>query len=340
MLQYAQIREWAASHFHEDPDDSVLATLYLRWTNDAVGEIASAHRWQWLEGLRAITFGSDGVGSGNQDTGLGVTYLPHHVQDLLSVWAAGQGYRKPIAIIGAWELDALSPSVTTGTLSDYLVVWGYYNVENDITTAGTVTATASGGASAENATVFLEGINNTTGLEHRETLTLGAAGTATSSTSWAAGADGLRRVYVGDSSIGGTGEPTNAQVGTVTVADAASVTIERINCTIGERIHEHLRTEISPAPGSAGQSYVVRYYKRIRPVLNTTDIVELPQEFESALFLGLGRRIAEFQGKMDEAMVYDTQFRKKIYDLKRQQGRTPGRLRGLRQLSRSYLRAI
>ena len=123
-------------------------------------------------------FGADGVGSGNQDTGLGVTYLPHHVQDLLSVWPAGRGYRQPITIIGAWELDSLSPSLTAASVSDYLVVWGYYNVENDVTSAGTATATASGGASAQNAQVVLEGINNATGLEHRETLTLGAAGTA------------------------------------------------------------------------------------------------------------------------------------------------------------------
>ena len=111
MLSFSQVREWAAQHLHEDPADTVLANLYLRWVNDALGEIASAHPWQWLEATRTISLGSDGTAGG--PTG-GVTYLPHYVQELLSVWPTGLGYRQPLTIIGAWELDALSPSTTGG----------------------------------------------------------------------------------------------------------------------------------------------------------------------------------------------------------------------------------
>ncbi len=330
MLSYSQLRDWAARQLHEDPDDTVLTTLFLRWVNDALGEIASAHPWQWLEGTRSISLGAHGNSGGA--TG-GITYLPEYVQEVMSVWPTGLGYRQPLTIVGAWELDALSPSTTAGTIATYFVIWGYYNTARDVSTAGTITGTASGGASAENAQYVVEGINDSTGLEHREEVTLNSSGVGTSSASFSSGPDGVRRLYVVESSIDAT--PTAAQVGRITFTDAGSQTLEIIDVNAGERMHEHLRTELEPRPSdTSGTTHLVRYYKRIRRIYGTDDVVEIPFEFEDALWLGILRRLADFQGDLQAASVYDGQFKRRIFELKRRQGRQTGRLRGLRSLSR------
>ena len=335
MLSFSQIRAWAATHAHEDPTDTLLTTLLLRYVNDALGEIASAHRWRFLEGMQTLTLGAHG--DSDADTGSGVTYFPDYVQDILSIWPADRGYRENVQIIGAWELDNLRPSQSQGQIADYLVVWGFYNTSRDVSSAGTVTATASGGASADGCQVVIEGINNATGLEHRETLTL-SSGTATSSANWKSGVDGVRRIYVVDSSIDGS-TVTESGVGTITVTDSNAATLETLNVAIGERMHEHLRTEINPPPSSSGGAYVVRYYKKIRPIVSTDDVVEIPQEFEQMLFFGISRRLAEFRGELDLATYYDTLLRKRIYELKLAEGRRPsGRLRALRGLRHYHYR--
>ena len=330
MLSYIQLRTWAAQHLHEDPEDTVLTNLFLRWVNDALGELASAHPWKWLEGTGTVALGAHG--NSGAATG-GITYFPEYVQEIMSVWPTGLGYRSPISIIGAWELDALSPSTTAGTVASYMVLWGRYNTARDVSIAGTITGTASGASTAENATYVVEGIDSTNGLEHREEVTFNSSGVATSTASFGAGVDGVRRLYITDSSIDGT--PTAAQVGTVTFTDAGGVTLEIINVAAGERMHEHLRTELEPRPtDTSGINHLVRYYKRIRRIYQDDDVVEIPWEFEDALFLGICRRLADFQGKTQESMMYDGQFRKRIHELKKRQGREQGRMKGLRSLSR------
>jgi hypothetical protein len=180
----------------------------------------------------------------------------------------------------------------------------------------------------------VEGINDSTGLEHREEVTLNSSGVGTSTASFSSGPDGVRRLYVVDSSIDGS--PSAANVGRITFTDAGSTTLEIIDVNAGERMHEHLRTELEPRPSdpSSGASHLVRYYKRIRRVFSTDDVIEIPFEFEDALWLGLLRRLADFQGNMQEAAMYDGQFKRRIFELKRRQGRQQGRLRGLRSLSR------
>ncbi len=100
-------------------------------------------------------------------------------------------------------------------------------------------------------------------------------------------------------------------------------------------MHEHIRTELSPRPtGTVGSDHLLRYYKRIRKITQDDDVVEIPFEFEDALFLGLLRRLSDFRGDTQESMMYDGQFKRRIFELKRRQGRQVGRLRGLRSLSR------
>ena len=109
MLTYTQIRAWAAEHFHEDPADTALTNLFIRWTNQGLNQIASTSSWKWLEGIRQFTMGGDGAGV---NTAGGITYFPHYVHRILGLWPTARGYRQPIQIVGGWELDAVSPGVT------------------------------------------------------------------------------------------------------------------------------------------------------------------------------------------------------------------------------------
>ena len=338
MLNYTQIIDWATQHKAEVSTDSVLTTLLLRWTNETVQEIASSYPWYWLEGQEVFALGGHGDSS-NSNTGQGITYFPQYVKDVTSLWEASRGYRFPIRILGAWEVDHSSPELTTGAFTEVLVVHGYYGIDRDVQTAGAITATASAGASAENAQVVIEGINSSNDEEVRETVAFNSSGVATSSGSFKAGPGGVRRVWVDDDSIGGTGEPTAAQVGIVTFTDAGSNRIEIINVGIGERGHEHIRTELTPAP-TTSTNHVVRYVKRIRPIVNGNDIVPVPFDFENAVFLGLARRLAEFQGNFQEAAYHATEFRKRLHELRKRQNTTPGRLRALRPLSRTGYRRM
>jgi len=313
MLTYTQIRQWAAEHFHEDPADTALTNLFLRWTNQGLSQIASAAQWRWLEAQREFLMGNDGAGA---NTANGVTYFPHYVHRLLSLWSVDRGHRTPIPILGAWEIDAMSPSIVTG-ISDYLSVWGYYGVERDNPVTGTIVVTDAGGGTG----VFrLEGIDNN-GYEVQEDLTL-IVGTATTANQFAAGPDGVRRIY------------HHTGAATVVTATSGGVQIERLNPGIGETIHEHLRTELVPAPVAGGATYVVRYYKRIRPMRLLTDIIDIPFEFEDLLFFAIGKRLAEFRGEQSVAQWYVQLFEKRLRELKAWQNRRPGRMLGRRSLSR------
>lgn len=325
MLTYGDLRTWAAEQFKEDVTDTVFTTtLFLRWVNQALDQIASAADWTWLEGMGEFQLGADGAGT---STNLGVTYFPHHIHRLVTVWPIGRGYREPLMIIGAWELDNLSPSATAGTVSDYLAIWGYYNVGRDNPTAGQIVGTATAGAPGNGAQFRIEGID-ANGLEVQEDVTLAGAGVGTSVNNYAAGPDGVRRIYVIDASIAGAVLPV------VITFTSGGVQIETINVALGERIHEHLRTEVSPAPAAGtGGTHIVRYYKRIRPVRSVNDIMDLPFEFEDLLMIGMGRQLAEFRQDTELAMYYQQQFTARTRDLKKWQNRKPGRMRGIRRLS-------
>lgn len=309
MLTYTQIRQWAAEHFHEDPDDTALTNLFLRWTNQGLNQVASVAQWKWLEATEEFTLGGHGAGA---NTSQGITYFPHRVHRILSLWASGRGYRDPIMIVGAWELDALSPSLVTG-LSTYLAIWGYYNCERDNPTTGTLVVTDAGGGTGG---FRLEGVDQN-GDEVVEDVTL-VAGTATTTAQFAAGPDGLRRFYLHTGTAG------------ITTVTSGGVQIARL--AAGDTIREHLRTELQPAPVTTA-NHVVRYYKRIRQITAVTDIVDIPFEFEDLLFFAIGKRLAEFRGEPQTAMYYEQLFRGRVKELKGWQNREPGRLRGLRRMT-------
>jgi len=314
MLAVSQIYDWAADQLHEVSTDALLTTLLLRWVNEGLEEVARASQWKWLEAQEEFVLGNDGAGA---NTSLGVTYIPHRVHRLLSLWPAARGYREPIQIIGAWELDAISPSITSGTVADYLAVWGYYNVARDNPTVGTLAVADSGTPTGTQ--VRIEGVDNN-GNEVVEDV----AETGTSAAQFAAGPDGVRRIYVINSTV-------VAGTGIITVT-RGGVQIERINVGIGERVRERLRTEISPAPTAGNNNYVVRYYRRIRPVNDNDDIVEVPFEFEALLFHAVGRRLAMYKGQADMVTYFDTMFASTVQHLKGWQNRQPGRMRGLRSI--------
>jgi hypothetical protein len=319
MLAVSQIQDWIADQLHETRTDltttntALTSNLMLRWVNEGLAEVARAAPWQWLEAQEVFTLGADGTGA---NTGNGVTYFPHRVWRLHSLWAGNRGYREPILIIGAWELDAMSPSTVVGTVSDYLAVWGYYNVARDNPTTGVLAVADTGTSTVQ---VRIEGVDNN-GNEVAEDVATG-----NSTNQFAAGPDGVRRIYALNSTV-------VAGTGIVTVTSGGTQ-IERLNVAGGERIRERLRTELSPAPTAPNNTYVVRYYKRIREVASDDDMVDIPFEFENLLFHAIGRRLALYRGDTDQVGYFEQSFGQTVRQLKAWQNRQPGRMRGLRGLS-------
>jgi hypothetical protein len=321
MLAVSQIQDWIADQLHESSTDTQLTTdLMLRWTNEGMNEVARAAQWRWLEAQELFTFGGDGAGVA---TNAGVTYLPHRIGRLLSLWPSGRNSREPILIVGAWELDAMSPTPIIGGDATYLAVWGYYNVARDNPTTGVLVA-ADTGASA--ATIRITGVDNN-GEDLTEDV---AANGGTSVGQFAAGPDGVRSIHVLNSTVA-------AGTGIITVT-SGGVQIERLNVAAGERSRERLRTELTPAPTAPNNTYVVRYYKRIRQVEDADSMLDIPFEFESLLFHAIGRRLALYRGDTDQVGYFEQMFSKTVRELKAWQNRQPGRMRGLKQLSRSGLR--
>jgi hypothetical protein len=219
----------------------------------------------------------------------------------------------------------------SGSPADQLAVFGYYNVARDNSTAGLIACADAGGATLN---VRVEGVD-VNGFEMEETVTIVTGGPTNTANQYAAGPDGVRRCYIVEDTTTITGVPT-----IVTFTDAGGTVLETLNYTNGEYIHEHMRTELSPAPNSAGANYVTRYLKRIRPVTATTDVVDIPFEFENLLFYAIGRRLSAFRNEMDKAMAYEQMFRQRIKELKAWQNRQPGRMRGMRRLSRLSSRGL
>lgn len=308
-----QLNTWAASQLHEAPGDAQLTTLLTRWVNEGVQDIVRAGNWKWLEAQEEFTLGGHGAGA---NTALGVTYFPPRVGRILDLWQGGLGYRRPVIIFGAWETDAMSPPVAAG-VADSLTIWGYYNVARDNTTTGVLTVADTGASTVQ---VRIEGVDNN-GFQVYEDVAVGA-----STAQFALGPDGVRHISVIDSTV-------VAGTGVVTVTDAGAAQIERINAGLGERMHERLRTEISPPPAAGVANFVVRYYKRIRDVRDTDDVVPIPFEFENLLMQALSRRLALFQGEMDKAMYFEQLFAQGVRKLRAWQNKEPGRMRGLRQLT-------
>jgi len=317
-LSVRQIQEWAASQLHETYTDAALTTLILRWANEGLQDVASAGNWKWLEGQVNLLYGTHGAGA---NTANGITYLPHYIHRLVSVWPGGRSYREQVPIIGGWELDALDPSMVTGSPANYLAVWGYYNVARDNPTTGLIVVADAGGATFQ---CKVEGIDNN-GFEAEEIVAV-VAGAGTTATQFAAGPDGVRKCYIMENTI-------TAGAPTIVTFTSGGVVIERLNYGVGETIHEHIRTELSPAPSALGETYVTRYMKRIRPVTTANDVVEIPFEFENLLTYAIQRRLAAYRGDDQQALAYEQMFRNRIQELKAWQNRQPGRLRGLRPLS-------
>jgi hypothetical protein len=241
VLTVSQIYGWATEQLHESSTDTVLSTtLLLRWVNEGLQEVSTAAKWKWLEAQREFTLGGHGAGA---NTSLGITYLPAYIQQIENLWPTSLGYRAALMVVGAWELDMLGASATGG-LANYLAVWGYYAVARDNPGANQIVVADTGGSTAQ---VVVEGIDNATGTEISELLTL-VAGAATTTATFAAGPDGVRRIYVVEPATG---------MGVVTFTSGGTQ-IERINAGAGERVHERLRTELSPAPTTGTANYVLR----------------------------------------------------------------------------------
>ena len=319
MLSVRQLQEWAALQTHEDYTDTQLTTLMLRWANEGTQTIASMENWEWLQGQKELTYGTHGAGA---NTATGITYLPEYIHKLVSVWPSGRGYRQQVEIIGGWELDARDPSMVAGSPATVLALWGYYGVARDIPTAGVINVADAGGAAFS---VVIEG-TDANGFKARETVVL-VAGAGVSTTTFAAGPDGVKRCYILENSV-------TAGVPTIVTFVSTGTTIETLNYTNGEMVHEHRRTELSPAT-TGGATYLTRYQERIRPVRTVNDVPEIPSEFEDALMLFIKSRLAAFRNDQQGALVYEQMFRNRVKEMKSWQNKDPGRLRGMSRLTRN-----
>lgn len=305
--------EYAVRMMHEDPDDPRIVENQFEWLNTAKNYIVEFSQWKWLQAFGDLTVPSSGV-----------AFFPEYVWQITSLWPSAFGYRRPTQFIGGRQFDEAGPGVSAG-LSDYTVEWGYYGVHADNTVAGTITATSSAGALDQNVQVIVEGLANDTLVSPQfETLTLNAAGTATSTNVFRAGVDGVRRVTVIYNSLFNPDGSSRGR-GILAVTDAAGTSLERLDMSRVLK-HEHIRAEMYPT--ASGPNYLYRYYKRVPDIATLDHVFEIPQEFQDAYHWALRAQIAEFQrgpgaGDHDWGMCNG-----KLRAMRIRQERQPGRRRG------------
>ena len=307
--------QYAVRTMHEDPDDPRIVENQFEWVNTAKNFIVEHSQWQWLEAWGSITIPNSGI-----------VYFPDYVWEIYSIYPSAFAYRRPTSFIGARQFDDAGPATTAG-LSDYTIRWGFYGCHADVGTTGQISVESSAGFGDQGVQVFLEGLaDDDLRSRQYETLTLNAAGQATSTLNFRAEPDGLRRVYVGFDSLFNptTGLPKSR--GILTVTDSGSKSLERLDLS-REIKHEHIRAEFYPASG--GPSFVYRYWRREPDIISLDYVFEIPSEYQDAYHYALKAQIAEYQAGPGAGDNYWGMADRKLNSLKWRQERQPGRRRGL-----------
>jgi hypothetical protein len=196
---------------------------------------------------------------------------------------------------------------------DLLVIHGWYGVEADMPSAGTLTATSSAGALDNGLQVRIEGLTNASpGYEQVVTITLAGAGTATTTQTFKAGSGGVRRITI----VPGTVPSAGGGVVTVTGGGA---TIERLDSS-REREHHHQRTELHSGGGTG--TYTVRYIRRTFNVSAATDVIPVPNEFADLLELGVQIECARLRKAYADAQVMRQEWRERMREFSAWNNRT------------------
>jgi hypothetical protein len=309
--------EYALKVMHERLENPAIEDLALLWVNSAKDFVVSYGQWRWLEGWGTLPA-----------TSTGIVYFPDHVWEITSLFPSDQGYRSPVNFLGGPEFDRTGATSAAG-LPDFGVPHGRYGVELDNPSTGVLVATSSAGAGDEGIEVTIEGEDaNYRNLV--ETVTLNGSGTATTSASFRAGVDGVRRVTINDDSrFTVAGAPKTW--GTLTVTRAGT-TIETLDIE-RELSHEHLRYEIYPAYTSGTFTY--RYYRRWPDLISLDQMLEIPNEHKDAFVEHIKGSIAEFQNGISAGAPYWAKADAMLKQLRWREQRQPGRKRGF-YIGRGY----
>ncbi|MHC4302807.1 MAG: hypothetical protein ACYS7Y_36580 [Planctomycetota bacterium] len=248
LLSVDEFLDYACNQLGEDPNDELILDLLFDWVNEVKDEIVTWHRWRFLEAWGSVTVPSSGV-----------VYLPDYVDEVLSLWPSSLGYRRPSHEIGARTFDDAGPSTASG-LADYNIPWGYYGVHADHDAAGAITVTSSAAGADNNMQVVIDGLNPTAIgnllYDQTETVTLAGAGTATTSASFASGVEGVRDVYIINSSRSGLTQ------GLITVTSASGQVLVRLDSS-RELRKTFMRTELYPVSGGGTYTCSSRPEERV-----------------------------------------------------------------------------
>jgi hypothetical protein len=312
-MSVGEIFTYALNHMSEDPTDAVWTQNRFNWLNTAKDHIVSYGKWRWLEGFGQLTVPASGV-----------VYFPDHVWEIYSIWPASYGFRRPLVALGGLTFDKAGPATAAG-LSDYRIPWGYYGVSADVGTAGAITATSSAAAADNGMELVVEGMD-ANGNDQIETITLAALGTATTTNNFAAGANGVRRVYINESSL------TGLTQGIVTVVDAGAAVIERLNSAL-ELYHEHIRSELYPI--TTGETMTYRFYRRVPDFRTVDQVVPFPREFKDIFLWGFLWLAHDKADGPNRGAYYEQKMTQRMDKMKYYEEKRPGTKRGFRP-SRVY----
>lgn len=302
MQTLGTLKQFAANALHEDHLDTRLTTLVLpRWATQVVHRINCYAEWRWNEAFEEFNYPASGI-----------LYLPEHVDHPISVYPnTNVSYSGAIPFVDARVFDRGRPDFTTdGEIR--AVDYGCYDVELDNPAANQIVVT--GANPGDNGMVVLvEGLD-ANGRARRETVTL-AAGTATTVLTYAAGEGGVRRVAIVTAATAavapawGTGDIVATSGGTA-IATIDSLYRNKVQCR---------RVQMFGTSGAVP----TRYARRHRPLIRDTDVVEVPEEFEEVVELGIMMRLALYKKNPDEAGAYKAMQTELLEELKAWDDRQP-----------------
>lgn len=309
MRSVGQIKQFASEQLMELVTDPVLANVLLtRWINLTHDRILEHTFWRWNTDQIALAWPL--VGTVNQAS---VLYLPHFVGDILTFYPSSLPYRAPGRIVDAYAFDRTQPgSGVLGEL-DTLVLYGFYGVEADMPTTGTILFTSSVGAAGAGVQLLVEGLDaNQRAI--RELVTLGGAGTVTTAATFRAGVGGVRTITIAGGASATTG---------IITATSGSTTLERLD-SASELTHWHQRTEMYSGASGSSAAFTIRYYRRVGPFTADYEVPRLPPNFHDLLELGVLRWLRDYQGFPQEAVALEVQFQARLTMLMAANGRAPG----------------
>lgn len=295
----------------KEDENGVLAddALLARWADDIRDRILHWHPWTWSQDILDTLTWPD---AGSTTTG-SILYLPWQVGSILTAYP-NQLSDNPVTLMTRYEFDTYRLSNTAWRAEEILVQYGYYGVQADNPSAGTLTIASSGTTNAATVIVRIEGRDaNNEMIE--EVVTLDANGDGTSSNTYAAGPGGVSNFELDKDSLVGI---TNA--GTITLTRSGT-TLQRLNADISELRKEHHRTEMF---GGAG-AYTVSFQRRYRPLQRDTDLMgPIPNEFSSTVELGMLGWLAFYREELQLRQTLELEFRQRLKELQAFTNRKPG----------------